>query len=163
MEQEAFYFAYKQLHKWDQTRSLYNFIYTVVLSRLDNYCRNNYMKKCPCKLCYGRTDGDTLHSDKKHCSRYHDWYDNNRKIGNIISPIGITCMDEEGEENAFAPDAVCENLSKEEIWALIDEHLPAKLRSTYLRMKEGVSGVSEEERSEVLAEIRKILNLNLEA
>lgn len=159
MEQEAYYFAYKQLPKWDGERSLYNFIYTVVLSRLDNYCRNNYMKKCPCKDCHGRKDGDTLHADKKYCSRYNDWYENNRKIGNIVSPIGISCMDEEGETNAFVPDNVSDKLSNQEIWELIDTHLPCEMRSTYLRMREGVTGVSEEEREKVLVTIRKILSL----
>lgn len=159
MEQTAYYFAYKQLSKWDGVRSFYNFIYTVVLSRLDNYCRNNYLKKCPCKLCHHRKDGDTLHPDKKHCQRYKDWYQNNKIIGNITSPIGITCVDEEGESNTFIPDVAGENLSKEEIWERIDEHLPCEMRPTYLRMKEGVSGVSDEERDKVLAEIRKILKL----
>lgn len=159
MEQEAYYFVYKQLPKWDGVRSFYNFVYTVVLSRLDNFSRNKYMKKCPCKLCYGKPQGGTLHPDKNHCQRYNDWYDNNRKIGNIMSPIGITCVDEEGESRTFIPDSGGEHLANDEIWAIIDEQLPCKMRSTYLRMKEGVGGIPEDEREEVLTEIRKILHL----
>lgn len=118
------------------------------------------MKHCPCKLCYGTSDMETRHPDKRHCQKYNEWYDANRKRGNIMSPISIDYMDEEGEENAFYQDMMGEDLTKKEIWDLIDEHLPAQMRSNYLRLREGVPGVSEEERGEVLAEIQKILKIN---
>ena len=115
------------------------------------------MKPCPCKLCYGKGEGETHHPDKLHCKQYHSWYAANKRRGNIMSPIGITCVDEEGETRTYMPDTVADDYDKNEVFELIDKGLPLEMRSTYLRMKEGVSGVSTEEREIVLAKIREIL------
>lgn len=74
-----------------------------------------------------------------------------------MSPIGITCVDEEGETKTFCPDTVHDEMEKAEVFELIDKNIPISMRSTYLRMREGVSGVSEEERDLVLTKIREIV------
>lgn len=162
MEQEAFCLAWEALPRWDGKRSLYNFIYTHIKNRLQTFVRDNYLKPCPCKLCYGKSDGYTLHPDKKHCQQYHSWYEANRKRGNIMSPIGLTCVDDEKESNFYINGDAEVSISNKEVFDIIDTHLPAKLRATYLRIKEGACGVSEEERSEVLTTIRQILSLKEE-
>ena len=161
MEQEAYCLAYEALPRWDGKRSLYTFIYTHVKNRLQTFVRDNYMKPCPCKFCYGKSNGETLHPDKQHCDKYNSWYDANRRRGNIMSPIGFTCVDDENEKNFFIDDEVYSTLERQEIFDLIDEHLPAELRASYLRMKEGVCGVTEIEREEILTIIRRILNTGL--
>ena len=160
LEQEAFVLAWSALPRWDGQRSLYNFIYTHVKNRLQTFVRDNYMKPCPCSLCYGKGEGETEHEDKLHCKKYHSWYAANKRRGNIMSPIGITCVDEEGETKTYMPDTVSKDAENAEIFDLIDKNIPHDMRGTYLRMKEGVTGVSAEERERVLAKIREIVGAN---
>ena len=107
IRQEAFLIAYAGLAHYDNSRSLENFLYIHLSNRLKNFKRDNYYR-------YEVGDAQRMQNTKK----------------SILEPIDIhelfhiaTGSDVEDEAHIS------------EIHDLIDEKLPANMRSDYLKLK----------------------------
>jgi DNA-directed RNA polymerase specialized sigma24 family protein len=150
MSQEIWYACLSSIERWDGKRSLYNFLLTCSKNALQNIKRREFFRhECPCGLCNFKEDGQTGHDDKKYCAVYIKWYQNNSRKSNLASPQRLgnkeLIMEDNMEEEA---------VDREDFLELIDKELPVSLRSTYLKMKSGVS-VPNREKQKVLEFLKK--------
>lgn len=149
IKQEARQACLLALAKYDPSRPLENFLYTHVRNRLINLKRNKFRRTdAPCKQCHS---GEPC-EDGSFCKVYERWVVRNDTKANLMRPSELAGESLDEQEG---PD---EEVIRNETWRLIDERLPASMRTTYLKMRDGVS-VPKSKRDEVLAEIRSILCL----
>jgi len=144
MKQQAAIFALEGLQKYDNKRPLENFLWTHVRNRLFNYKRDNYQrpdKPClSCPLydahCKKSMSGCLEFENKTDCELYMAWETRNSSKKNIMKPVGIDDLQDSCPRNhksANIPDMVFNN----QVIDLLDKHLPAQYRETYLRLKYG--------------------------
>ena len=153
IEQEIMVKCLEAYSSWDKVRPLYSFLLKHANNRLINLKRDEwYRATCPCQLCSFKEEGETGHSDGKHCKLYLKWKKRNSIKSNIASPPSIP----ENYELVMEDEGHKELLNKE-IRDLIDEKMPSKLREIYLKIVAGVK-VSRVEREEVLGFLRELLN-----
>jgi RNA polymerase sigma factor (sigma-70 family) len=88
--QEAVIDCLKALHKYDGERSLDNFLYSVIHSRLFNLKRNKFARpnkpclNCPLKAY--KNEKCELYEDLEECSYYHKWVHLNSAKKSLASP-----------------------------------------------------------------------------
>jgi hypothetical protein len=144
MKQQAAIFALEGLQKYDNKRPLENFLWTHVRNRLFNYKRDNYQrpdKPClSCPLydahCKKTMSGCLEFENKTDCELYMAWDTRNSSKKNIMKPVGIDDLQDSSPSNhksANIPDMVFNH----QVIDLLDQHLPAQYRETYLRLKYG--------------------------
>lgn len=144
MKQQAAIFALEGLEKYDNKRPLENFLWTHVRNRLFNYKRDNYQRPDkPClsckfydKHCKQSSNQCLEFTNKDDCEEYSAWHHRNSSKKNIMKPVGIDDLAENtqiSQENSSIADIV----ANEQIIAILDEHIPAQYRETYLRLKHG--------------------------
>jgi len=138
MKQQAAIFALEGLEKYDHSRPLENFLWTHVRNRLFNYKRDNYQRPDkPCLTCplYNpkNKDGKDCEefNDKFNCHAYRSWFNRNNNKKGIIQPSYIDNIDP-----ANTKDFV-DHISDQQLVDFIEENLPVKYRSTYLKLKHG--------------------------
>lgn len=138
MKQQAAIFALEGLEKYDHSRPLENFLWTHVRNRLFNYKRDNYQRPDkPCLTCplYNpkNTDGKDCKefNDKFNCHAYRSWFNRNNNKKGIIQPSYIDNIDPANNKDFV------DNISDQELIDFIEENLPVKYRSTYLKLKHG--------------------------
>lgn len=145
-------FAIEVLNKgsYDPALPLENYLYThchrrMINLRRDQFCRNDP----PCKLCHAGkpcTDGEK-------CQKYQGWQARNRAKKGLMNFDNLD-WNREGELDS-APDVV-DGVESNELFRLLDEKLPVKVRRHFLMLKAGLS-VPKSEREAVIRECRRIL------
>jgi hypothetical protein len=138
--------------KYDPNLPLENYLYAHCFRRLlnlqrDEYCRNDP----PCKQCH--KEKPCPDSDGQCCEPYRRWRERNVSKMNLMK-LGAndSASDRERSED---PD-VTGKAERAEIFRLLDECLPLKVRRAFLKMKEGLP-VLKQEREQVILECRRIL------
>lgn len=142
MQQQAIIEALDSINKWDGKRPLANFLYSCIHNGLFNYKRKHYHRPDkPCFTC--PLYNVELHSqcekytDKTECDLYSTWMARNSTKKNIVQPIDISNIRDEQENNMRSEDTT-EGVDNKEMWTLIDKHLDIKLRSDYIKIKNGI-------------------------
>jgi hypothetical protein len=144
MKQQAAIFALEGLQKYDNKRPLENFLWTHVRNRLFNYKRDNYQrpdKPClTCPLydahCKKSLSGCLEYSNKTDCELYQTWDARNSSKKNIMKPIGMDDV-QDASHNHHKTTDVPNTVFNKQIIDLLDQHIPAQYRETYLRLKYG--------------------------
>lgn len=144
MKQQAAIFALEGLEKYDNTRPLENFLWTHVRNRLFNYKRDNYQRPdkpcltCPlydphCKVSSSQC---SEFSDKSECEEYSSWSNRNNTKKNIMKPIGMEEVKDASASISFENNILA-HIADKQIIDLLDKHIPAQHRETYLKLKYG--------------------------
>ena len=142
MKQQASIAAWESLEKWDGKRPLENFLYVCAHHALFNFKRKHYHRPDkPCLTCplYDLSLPSQCQefNNKQECELYSAWDARNSVKKNIVQPTDISNITDENEENMSLPDTVG-SVEEQEIWNLIDKHLDVKLRSDYIKIKNGI-------------------------
>lgn len=166
MKQQAAIFALEGLEKYDNKRPLENFLWTHVRNRLFNYKRDNYQRPDkPCLSCpfYDAHCQKSInqcleYNDKNNCQEYNTWNNRNTNKRNIMKPVGIEDLQEQNVSiNQLSSNSTISDIvANEQIIKILDEHIPAQFRSTYLKLKYG-DKVYKTELKKLLDCIQKIL------
>lgn len=120
------------------TRPLVNFLYAHIRNRLLNLRRKKMRRNDPpCRGCHESIPGQTSHSDGQYCSKYQAWLERNLTKQNILCPLDLSNINDEHESRTKTESDVEFEAAKDEMLALVDEHLPVELRAAYLQMKGG--------------------------
>lgn len=144
MKQQAAIFALEGLEKYDKKRPLENFLWTHVRNRLFNYKRDNYQRpdkpcfSCPFydPKCKNSTNECTEFSNKNDCELYNTWQTRNTNKKNIMKPVAIEDIKENGINKPPQKD-VSDLALNQEIISLLDEKIPSAYRESYLKLKYG--------------------------
>ena len=133
--------ALKALSKYDNKRSLYNFLWTVVRNGLFNYKRDNFERPDkPCVDCIDGVgeDGCLRYSDKCKCRWHRCWIQRNNAKKNLMQPIELSLVvdGDHSEESMKVYCNVEEKLSTNEIIDIIDAAIPSFLRKDWLLLKQ---------------------------
>lgn len=144
MKQQAAIFALEGLQKYDNKRPLENFLWTHVRNRLFNYKRDNYQrpdKPClTCPLydphCKKSTNQCTEFNNKTDCELYLAWETRNSSKKNIMKPVGMEDVKDVPQPHNKLAD-IPDTVFNQQIIDLLDQHIPAQYRETYLRLKYG--------------------------
>ena len=144
MKQQCAIFALEGLEKYDNKRPLENFLWIHVRNRLFNFKRDNYQRPDkPCFVCKfydahcSKSVNQCLeYSDKNNCEEYTAWNNRNTNKKNIMKPVGIEDLKE--TQKSFQKNYdIAELVTRKQIIRILDEHVPAPYRETYLRLKYG--------------------------
>ena len=143
MKQQARLEAWKGLDKYDGKRPLINFLWTHVRNRLFNMRRDKFERPdkpcltCPLKAYLPDEDGCSAFEDKLECELYDGWISRNNAKRNIMSPVGISNVQDEYEPNMKCEDNIIDILTHKEIVDILDREIPVEHRGDYLRLKFG--------------------------
>lgn len=153
IKQEARIEGLKALADYNGSHDLKNFLFVHIKFRLLNLKRNKYRRTdAPCKLCHNLPEGQTKHRNRRFCERYRKWFERNQLRKNLLYTQDVETVPVESPDN---PD---EAADRQEIFRLIDERLPPRLREYYLKMRCGLlSQVPKTKRQLVLRTVQKIL------
>lgn len=147
MMQQARLEAIQGIEQYDGVRPLENFLWTHVHHRLFNFKRNKYARPDkPCLTCplfdphciKSRSECEKF-EDKEECDLYASWLKRNTSKKNIMSPTDIESVvsDDVSEDNMRTKDFT-DNVEVDEIWKLLDQELDIKLRSDYIKLRQGI-------------------------
>lgn len=119
---------------YDAERPLENFLHVHIRNRLSNYKRDNYIRtEPPCQCC-------PPFSPPAHpCQRWHDWHKRNFAKQNLMRPIDMHSVSDEGESRMYSHHDVEGEAIGNELEKLIDDKLPVDLRADYMRMRSHVT------------------------
>lgn len=164
MLQEARLFCLECLPKFDATRNLEAFFYSAVKHHLINIHRNKFKRAdSPCKVChkheYSGGVEPTCQQLGGFCTKYAAWKKRNASKAKLVNPSSIDLVtDEQAEKIGLCHDSESEQaMQLKETLELIDRNLPAYMRSTYLKMRDGVS-VPKEDAKQVKNFLRELLH-----
>lgn len=152
ISQEIWLMCLEALPRFDNKRSLYNFLLTHVKHRLKNLKRNKFFRhECPCKLCSFKEQGKTEHEDGQYCARYLKWYEMNLSKSSLASSLG-----RDFDRDAYVDECESheETVARKDLFDSIEANIPAHLRKLYLKLKSGIN-ISKIEREEVLVFLRE--------
>lgn len=161
MKQQARLEAWKGLASYDNKRPLENFLWTHVRNRLFNLKRDKYQRPdkpclhCPFAAYLADTDECGKYLDKMDCELYEGWQNRNSAKRNIMSPIGISNVQDEEEESMKRHYDLDSVMARKEIIDIIEQHISVKLRRDYLTMKFG--GKLSKQKRERLKEAIEVL------
>jgi hypothetical protein len=161
IKQMVVVFSLEALPKYDPTKgNLEGYLYRNSCNRLLNLRRNELGVRSdpPCRICYdqaiGRGDG---HPGGEVCARFRRWWGCRQARSNIAMPYHIEMVSGLEQERGMWAESTVETAAEhQEMYDLIDAHLPLDLRADYLKMRAGVE-VPKLKRDRVLAAIRDIL------
>ncbi len=135
---------------YDPKLPLQNYLHTHVRNRLCNLKRDKFRRTdAPCVTCH---EGNYCTGTGEACPRYKAWFERNSRKANLMRPLDLN----EERTTRSPADCVSEEAEQNELFRLIDEKLPLDLRSSYLKIKAGVS-VPKAQRERVEQAIREIL------
>ncbi len=137
IEQEAVIAALEVLSVdpplYDPSRPLENFLYIHLRNQLSNFRRKHYARlEAPCTCC------DPFRPPAEPCKKWRDWASRNTAKQNLMRPLDMSSVSDEGEARMHTRSAVVDEAISNELLARIDARLPIELRSDYLRMKDRV-------------------------
>lgn len=139
---------------YDPARPLENFLYSHVRNRLINFRRDKLRRNDPpCRRCHA---GDPCGPDGEPCARYAGWAGRNRSKSNLMRPLGLDRVADEGERRTRVGSVAEGEAEVAELLKRIDEGLPAELRASYLQMRAGVA-VPKARRLVVEAAVKEII------
>lgn len=152
IKQTARMFGLEALKRWDGKRPLANFLYVHIRNRLINMKRDLLRRTdAPCRGCHeGRPCKDAVGTA---CPAYAAWAARNNAKASLMRPFA---MPEQESGAGVSGSGLLDTLCIEEMRERIDRELPVELRSTYLKMLDGVP-VSRVERAAVAEAVRAIL------
>jgi len=163
MKQEARLFCLECLPKFDPSRNLEAFLYSATKHFLINLHRNKFKRaESPCAVCHKAENSGgsypTCLNSAEYCKKYLDWKRRNANKAKLVNPSNIEFVtDDQAERMGLCCDSKAQEAAElKETLELIDLHLPANLRSTYLRMRDGIS-VPAEKAKEVTAFLKELL------
>lgn len=110
--QQAIIFGLEALASYDSKRPLENYLSVVVANKLKTFKRDNYIR---------------LNASSKHCE--------SKK--NLMEPLSINNVDDEQESGMKIGDYVVTSIVDAEMFKIIDNNIPAELRTDYLKLKHG--------------------------
>lgn len=159
IKQQAAIFAIEGLEKYDNKRPLENFLWTHIRNRLFNFKRDKYQRPDkPCLSCqfykHNNQEPCSKYFHPSECKEYSNWYRRNDSKKNIMKPMVVDNLNE-----LFKTNPLIDTLQKNELFELIDNHLPVKYRENYLKMLHG-DKVSKADRTTILEEITNIIKKN---
>jgi hypothetical protein len=163
--QEAFILGLKGLDKHDGIRPLENFLWRHIHNRLCNFKRDNFIRHIkPCHDCpldsYIKSTGVcTAYDDVMKCKWYASWHKKTSSKRNIMSPIEMSCVSDEKEENMYNSSDINSDTFNKDIVRLLDKNIDIALRPTWLKMKSGTK-VSKHFREKLKENILEILKEN---
>jgi len=147
IKQEAFMIAMDALPRYDEVRPLENFLAVHVSNRLKNFKRDHYYRQESIERHLNR-EGEYKPSIerriKDHISKKH-----------LMEPINLEYVKDEGEKNMSVEHDFIEEMEIKELISLVDEHLPANMRSDYLKILHDVY-VPKQRREEIYETLRTI-------
>jgi len=144
--------------KYDESRPLENFLYTVIKSRYLNLQRDKLRRSdAPCKKCHANepcTPG--------FCEKYLIWKRRNARKANLARPIeidGVNGDDERGTKTTPTPE---QDFDISEMMRRIDLQLLTELRLLWKQVQDGVK-VPQAKREQVESAVRDILGLQIQS
>jgi hypothetical protein len=140
IKQEARMFALQALEKEGgfnpERGSLVQFFWTVCSSRLSNMKRDQMRRTdSPCRRCFS---GHFCGEDGRPCPKFAAWRKRGEGKIKLMNASALHDVDEEKESRTRTESAVEAEAETRELLRLIDQKLPAHLRSDWLRMRSGV-------------------------
>lgn len=129
ISQEAFLIAHSGLKDYDGSRSLENFLYIHLSNRLKNFKRDNYYR-------YEVGAAQKIQETKK----------------SILEPIDINEL-----FYIATGDTISSEAEVTELLEIIDENLPANMRSDYLKMK-NKGKITKARKNKVIRKIQEIID-----
>lgn len=158
IKQEGFIVALEGLEKYDESRPFENFMWVHIKNRLFNFKRDNFLRyKAPCQKCESANEDECDKFDLlDDCPKYHQWLQTQISKSNLLSPIGIEQICDEGESNFSQVSDFADVLDTQTMSLLIDEEMPVLLRSHYLQMKDGMN-IAKTCKARVVEAIKSIL------
>lgn len=157
LKQQGTLYALQALSKgkYDPTRPLDNFVYSHIKNRLINYRRDNYRRNDPpCRDCHAAAMGG---GEATFCDRYAAWRERNLRKVNVMRPLDLDYISDEGEPNTRVAATAEDNAKEAELLSRIDEMLDVSLRADYLRLRAG-QALPKTRREAVEAAVREILS-----
>jgi RNA polymerase sigma factor (sigma-70 family) len=151
LKQEGRLEAWRKLDKYDVSRPLDNFLYTVIKNRYTNLYRDLVRRSDP--PCSGCHKGNPPHAGGEVCKPYADWKARNNSKASLNQLMGL---DNVPDEKLGASADISEAAQVDEAVRLLNEQLPVDLRSDYLRMRAGET-VPKARRRKVENAVREIL------
>jgi DNA-directed RNA polymerase specialized sigma24 family protein len=148
--QEVVVWSIQALPKYDPSRSLDGYLFTVAKSRAMNAIRDKVTRiDTVCPVCHA---GTPCGEDGEFCRKYRRWVERNRAKANLSSPLNLDTVSDEAEGRLKA-DSVVEALAENrELTALIDRELPQDIRGDYLMMLAGVKSFTNPQRKQAVRE-----------
>jgi DNA-directed RNA polymerase specialized sigma24 family protein len=142
------------LPKYDASRSLDAFLFTVARSRAMNAIRDTVRRNDPpCAACHA---GTPCGPDGARCERYARWLERNEAKANLARPVALSEVSDSCERSAHGSPTAESVAEGRELTDLIDRGIPLSLRADYLRMAAGES-VPKARRERVRQAVRDIL------
>ena len=167
MKQQGTLFAIQGMDNYDESRPLENFLWTHVRNRLFNYKRDNFER--PDKPCFSCPfyDPECKNSknqceefeDKQECDLFFGWLSRNSSKKNLMSPVAISEVRNEKEDNMNISSSLLQKLADKELLILIDQNIPMELRLDYLRLKNGLK-LPRPKKDTIVGHIKRILKEN---
>ena len=167
MKQQGRLFAIQGMDNYDDSRPLENFLWTHVRNRLFNYKRDNFER--PDKPCFSCPfhDPECKNSrneceefeDKHECVLFSGWLSRNSSKKNLMSPVGISEVRNDKENNMNISSSYLDNIANKELLTLIDKNIPLELRLDYLRLKNGLK-LPRSKKNIIIENIKRILREN---
>ena len=152
--------AWTGLELYDNERPLENFLYVRARNLLKNFKRDHYERPSPCLHCkhdaYDPNSGCTKYDDSMSCTLYRSWFTRNSSKKNLMSPIELTHVHDEHENNMKTNHTVEHDIIGTELSDIINQHLPIAMRADYLRMTSGIH-VPKFRKTKIQETIREIL------
>lgn len=162
VKQEARMEGLRVMKKYDPSRPLENFLYSCIRNKLIRLKRDEFRRNDPpCLLCHHAEGKVSKHEDGQFCKKYVDWKKRNDAKANLMRPLGIDHISDQGEESTRRESEVPETAELNEMLRLIDEHLDVELRAVYLQMRAN-RPVPKSRRVAVEKAVREILRDALE-
>lgn len=146
IKQEGRLAGLKGLEKYNEALPLDNFMFIHIKNRLSNFKRDNFRRNDPpCQHCHN----EVKHEHTKACDKHARWAKANASKTRVASPYSL--LDSDTEKYTYESSTDFQELSQ-----LIDDALPALLRSAYLKMRAGDKTVTAEEKRQVEDIVRVI-------
>jgi hypothetical protein len=160
MKQQAAIFALEGLEKYDSSRPLENFLWTHVRNRLFNFKRDNYQRPdLPCANCplydkLGKNSSSNClkYTDKTECELYNNWLVRNTNKKNIMKLYGSENLHEIHKHE----NDINHNISNQQIFDIIETHIPSQHRELYLKYRYG-DKLSKTNQNKIVKIIKQIL------
>lgn len=159
--------AIEGLEKYNELYPLENFLYVHVHNRLHNEKRKYSIKyEPPCVTCpfydpnFKKSDNQCMEFvNKRDCDKYASWEASNFSKKSIVSPVDISLVDHNSEDNMYAEVDLNEQITQKEMLQKIDLELDVLLRADWLRFKAGVS-IPKNRKLKLLEEVKRILGVS---
>jgi DNA-directed RNA polymerase specialized sigma24 family protein len=152
--QELRVMGMEALPRYDPRRPLPNFLYSHMRKRIINFRRDHLTRTdSPCRQC---RDG-IQHEPGPRCEAHKKWaVRQDRKKALQMTPQ----FDQELFDPGMPGDVTVEDAATKELLELVDQQLPVELRTSYLKMRAGVT-IPPKRREQVEEAVREIIGMDL--